>query len=505
MEFLTIEPPTDPNFTKFLVKNKEVRSEFLEYLDEDTLNSLSMTNKKIKKMIKLHKRKANKEFDESTFEGKLSKLIHKAKRKPKKNVFKTSLFNLDYKVMIEPYDWILLNETEADNTSIIEDLRGIIPSNMLKEYERYVYYNAELKKYLMMHRSFVDPQFALFHKNNSRDHPFNNQDDGVSPDKNLLEETDLELTNFNLDANSMLERHRLLVQKREQQQMKEDKELDPFYQAQNQIKRALNTTHSTVVLLKGGDFSIVLKYKDQTIYHRGDHKYVIRKKQGGRQFIKGKGMNSAGGQIRWNNELLHREAIRSVIADDLGVKLQNFDPKQDLNPEESKKLDHQDFQNMKKEIKLVDQEHLDDSEYSMIKVGRWIRESDWLFVHAPGENKIILFGDQNSQLKGGGDGTVLGGKGKNSSEQEKKKHGLTKKARMMKLKRNDPRKEGFYKGDKDYVGGGFLEDLTTWEGVRSLGKGGIPQGIGKAKYNETEKVWDEISSVFIISEEDFCN
>ena len=48
-------------------------------------------------------------------------------------------------------------------------------------------------------------------------------------------------------------------------------------------------------MCKGGDFTVLLKYKDRTIYHRSDHKYVIRKKQGGRQMIKGKGMNSAGG------------------------------------------------------------------------------------------------------------------------------------------------------------------------------------------------------------------
>jgi hypothetical protein len=210
MEFLTIQPPTNPKFTKFLVKNKEVRTDFFDYLDNYTLKSLSMCNKKIKKMVKLHKKKRNKKFDETTFEGKLSKLIYKTKRKPKRNVFKTSLFNLDYDVMIEPYEWLLLNETEADNSSLVEDLRGIIPSNMLKDYERYVYYNAELKKYLMVHRSFVDPQFALFHKSNARNDPFNNSG-GESADKKLLEETDLELTNFNLDQNSMLERHRLLV------------------------------------------------------------------------------------------------------------------------------------------------------------------------------------------------------------------------------------------------------------------------------------------------------
>ncbi len=230
---------------------------------------------------------------------------------------------------------------------------------------------------------------------------------------------------------------------------------------------------------------------------------MTRKKQGGRQIIKGKGMNSAGGQIRWNNELLHREAIKHVLADDLGVKLRKFNPKESLL--HSGPIQHQDLLSMKKEFNLVSKDKLEEEAYEEIKVGRWIRESDWLFVHCPGENKVILFGDQASQLKGGGDGVVLGDKCKNQSSEEKKKHGMTKASRLLDIQRNNPKKEGVYKGDYDYIGGGFLDDLTSWEGVRSLGKGGQSQGIAKVKYSEAEKIWEEISSVYIISEEDFCN
>lgn len=504
MEILGPEPFSSHDFTNFLVKQKEVRNDFLDFLDNETLLALSMTSKKIKKVIKLYEKRRNKIFDETTFEGKLSKLIHKTKKKPKKNIFKTSLFNLDYEIMIDPYDWLLLNDTEEENNSLIEDLKGIVPTNMLKDNERYVYYNSELKKYLMVHRSFVDPQFSLFYKNNARGQAFNSVAEDQSNDKVILEEADLDLANFNLDQNSMLERHRLLVQKREKNKIKQKEETDPCNLARNQLKRAIETTHSSVILLKGGDFSIVLKYRDQTIYHRGDHKYVIRKKQGGRQIIKGKGMNSAGGQIRWNNELLHREAIKGVIADEVGVKLKKF-LNQGTQAKDMGKLEHNDFIQMKIQQELISNQEQNEQEYDQIKVGRWIRESDWLFVHAPGENKIILFGDQASQLKGGGDGTVLGNKGNNTSDKEKQKHGSTKTAKMLNVQRNDPSKKWLYEGDKDYVGGGFLEDLTTWEGVRSLGKGGMSQGIGKVTYGEAEKIWEEISSVYIIAEEDYCN
>ena len=103
------------------------------------------------------------------------------KRKPKGNILRPSIFKMDYKVMIEPYDWVLLNETEEENTSLIEDLRGIVPTNMLRDFERFVYYSSELKKYIMLHRSIVDPQFSIFHRNFSKIDPFDqsDQDDPV--------------------------------------------------------------------------------------------------------------------------------------------------------------------------------------------------------------------------------------------------------------------------------------------------------------------------------------
>ena len=149
---------------------------------------------------------------------------------------------------------------------------------------------------------------------------------------------------------------------------------------------------------------------------------------------------------------------------------------------------------------MVSQKQLQEDMYNQISVARWIREGDWIFVHAPGENKMILFGDQASQLKGGGDGSVLGGKSKDTS----KAGGMTKAARMLNIDRNDPHKPGLFEGDKDSVGSEYLEDLTGWEGVRSLGKGGLSQGIGKPKLGESEKVWEEVTSVYIIAEEDLC-
>lgn len=161
----------------------------------------------------MHLKRKNKQFDETTFEGKLAKMIHQMKRKPKGNILRTSIFKVDYSVMVEPHDWVLLNETEEENASLIDDLRGIIPTNMLRDFERFVYYSSNLRKYIMVHRSIVDPQLGIFHKNFSKNDPFDQTDanDATEIDKKILAQQDLDLSNFSLDHNSLLERHRLLV------------------------------------------------------------------------------------------------------------------------------------------------------------------------------------------------------------------------------------------------------------------------------------------------------
>lgn len=111
--------------------------------------------------------------------------------------------------------------------------------------------------------------------------------------------------------------------------------------------------------------------------------------------IKGKGMNSAGGQIRWNNELLHREAIKQAFQEDLPFKVRDYAQQTNGSIEQKSTINDGDILDAKKLKKenLVSVKQLDEDSYHNITVANWIREGDWLFVHAPGENKTILFGD----------------------------------------------------------------------------------------------------------------
>lgn len=68
--------PVAKDFLEFFVKEKEARVDFLEFLEPEDLNQLGKTNTKIQKIIKLYLKRKNKKFDESTFDGVVSKFIH---------------------------------------------------------------------------------------------------------------------------------------------------------------------------------------------------------------------------------------------------------------------------------------------------------------------------------------------------------------------------------------------------------------------------------------------
>lgn len=65
-----------------------------------------------------------------------------------------------------------------------------------------------------------------------------------------------------------------------------------------------------VILCFGGYFSMALYEKNRCIIHKSDHKYVCRKKAGGRQLAKDKStggtISSMGADIRRHQEKLHQ-------------------------------------------------------------------------------------------------------------------------------------------------------------------------------------------------------
>lgn len=71
-----------------------------------------------------------------------------------------------------------------------------------------------------------------------------------------------------------------------------------------------------IVLCHGGYFSVAIYNEGKPIVHKSDHKYVVRKKAGGRQSTKDKSANikSMGSQIRRANEKKHQENVKGILA-----------------------------------------------------------------------------------------------------------------------------------------------------------------------------------------------
>ena len=69
-----------------------------------------------------------------------------------------------------------------------------------------------------------------------------------------------------------------------------------------EIKPIFYLQKITILLVHGGYFAVGVFDKNKCIFHKSDHKYVVRKKAGGRQISKdsnsGSQIQSMGSQIR---------------------------------------------------------------------------------------------------------------------------------------------------------------------------------------------------------------
>lgn len=324
---------------KVFLKQKKARKAIMEYLEPSDWSKLSQTCKKMKKVVLSEKENP---VDANSFQFLIKKMLKKAEKKPDGNYVKGSLFDLDPNI-IQRYKWVLLNPTEETNNRIAKDIGEVIPSKLVKDYAWFIYYCEELKKFLAVHRSIVDSSLEFFFKENERIRSKEIvEEDEHEKYAKVLEEFDVQ--KFSGVQHGMLIRHQLLTEKMK----KIDEEISEKKQTADtdSLVQALNAKLMTYVLCQGGSFSVGVFDKEKEVTHKSDHKYVIRKKQGKRQSTKdkGKSISSMGSQIRRANEVKHQENIGDILD---GIK-------------------------------------------------EWLSNSDYVFIHAPGENASILFDEGKS-------------------------------------------------------------------------------------------------------------
>ena len=125
--------------------------------------------------------------------------------------------------------------------------------------------------------------------------------------------------------NSLIERQRdiLNVMKQDETQF-----LSKIKTENLSLLEILAIKRITLVLCHGGYFIIAVYEQNKCIFHKSDHKYVVRKKAGQRQISRdsnaGGQIQSMGSQIRRSNEKKHQENIKKILSENYKV-IENSD------------------------------------------------------------------------------------------------------------------------------------------------------------------------------------
>lgn len=325
--------------TSVFVNNLEIRKRVYSFLNRKDRTELSFVNKKFNKLMA----KDNEIIKKFDFEFYLKYGTKKTKKEKKcrKGKFSCNIYNFDQNWLAIDNKWTLLNETEKNNEEMKELLYGVVPHKFYQAYAWLIFYSPIFNKYFIVNRVLVDPTLQYFHKAISRDKAKNETTEIDFYD--LLHGSGSDALNLNhydnLDNGLLLRQKETLSKANAMQNaIQKNSEAD--------ILKTLTTLGKdlkkiSVILCQGGSFSMGVFEGNQEITHKSDHRYVIRGKSGGRQMIKDKTkkIKSVGSQIRRENEKKHQASVNDIL-------LQNI-------------------------------EHL--------------RQSDRIFVHAPGENDPILF------------------------------------------------------------------------------------------------------------------
>lgn len=107
--------------------------------------------------------------------------------------------------------------------------------------------------------------------------------------------------------------------KREEEEAKADSgKLPSLIYGPLEFLRSVSTSTWVIVLCHGGYFAGAVYTNTKPILHKSFHRYVVRKKQGGKQSNHEKGggsTNSAGGMIRKNQEIKWKVAVRDILCE----------------------------------------------------------------------------------------------------------------------------------------------------------------------------------------------
>lgn len=215
--------------------------------------------------------------------------IEKLKNKLKKmdnRKHKKSLFKINFLKQMKNLDTLSSLEYE-----IVEDINKVslkfdLPKKLKDKNKYWCFKNRRTGLHIILLRNWFDDKLK----------PYRNKgkENTIEMDK-IIQMINNQTKNLR-GPNSYLQRHRLLQKEIQRQKASINSKDTP---------ETLFTDKKVAVLLfQGGDFSLAAFENSKEIFHKSEHKYIVRKKAGGKQSNKDKTkkIKSVGSSIRRENE-----------------------------------------------------------------------------------------------------------------------------------------------------------------------------------------------------------
>ena len=262
--------------SKILISEKKIKSKILSYLNMKEKFNLIQTSKLLNSYFK----KEEKEIKKEKFKLYLKKNdAYKKKRKVHKiNYLKNPK---SFENFIKNSNFEVIYKTEQKQA-----LKKIIPKKLQEESTYIHFYSQDLKKYIILRRVWLDTKLNLIKQK-------------TKPESKIqINEIIEEINNKTTTTNYYLKHKKLQKKLKSLKKSEKDSQspkLVDFFKIQK----------LAIIMFQGGDFSLVIYNNYKEIKHTSQHKYIIRKKGGGKkqsQKDRTKKIASIGSQIRRENE-----------------------------------------------------------------------------------------------------------------------------------------------------------------------------------------------------------
>ncbi|EAR92408.1 hypothetical protein TTHERM_00085060 (macronuclear) [Tetrahymena thermophila SB210] len=252
-------------------------------------------------------------------------------------IIKMRIFDIPLKYLVQK-NWNFINESDE------QYVKKIKSDKFIKEYNNLFFKNKQYNDILFINRSIIDPSL------NYQESDFDEDEFEQTKYQELYQGQEFSSDNYDFsNMQSLLSRQKQIIQKmNKKEQVKQQQQIEES----SYLNQLQTIKKITIILCHGGYFSIgIFNDKGNCIFHKSDHKYVVRKKAGQRQLNcdtqTGKKVKSIGSQIRRDQEKKHQEKVHNIL-----------------------------------------NEHIDE-----------IDKTDVVFLQAPGLNKQILIRDNEPLMK----------------------------------------------------------------------------------------------------------